>query len=279
MSSAPAETSDQPLATPTPSAPHHSAGDFYIHDFEQADTAALYEIFTAAQLECGISMDYVKMAIAGDLSDINQHYVHAPRSAFFCAVDSSTQQLLGIVGIRPMQVAAKEYYEECVAAYASSLAPSPSMPLIPDTTAELNRMAVAQSARRRGVARALLQHCIAFCHSQRYTHLHLTTMATLKHSVGFYLSCGMRRYRTDRINFKDDPKVGTEAMRRAYEERGEREEDRSRMFIALEEVPTDDAVAADMQRRGVFVGSHFITPVDGSAATEVHTALAATSNT
>ena len=271
----PAEAQEQQSVRPTHSEP---STHFYIRDFEAGDTRAVHAMFAAAQEEYGNSMEYVRHAIEHDLSDATAHYVRAPRSAFFCAVDGATQQLLGIVGIRPLQVAAKEYYEECVAAYASSPAPSPSMPLVPDSTAELNRMAVAQSARRRGVARALLRHCLAFCHAQRYTHLHLTTMATLKHSVAFYSACGMTRYRTDRINFKDDPKVGTEAMRRAYEERGEREEDRSRKFIALDEVPTDDAAAADMQRRGVFVGSHFIAPIDGSAATAAHTPPAAASN-
>ena len=278
MPPTPAEAQDCLPDRPTRSEPAPS-NHFYIRDFEAGDTQAVHAMFAAAQSEYGNSMDYVRHAIEHDLSDATAHYVKAPRSAFFCAVDSATQQLLGIVGIRPLQVGDTDYYNECVAAIAAAHGPTSEVPFVPDTTAELNRMAVAPHARRRGVARSLVHRCLAFCHSQHYTHLHLSTLVTMRQAVAFYTSCGLRRYRTDRQNWKDDERIGTEEMQRVYVQRGEREEDKTKCWIADDEIPTDEAVVTEMRDRGIYMQCHFIIAVNKQTVAQASSAAPANTTT
>ena len=251
----------------TPQPPLDGESGFYIRDCQPSDTAAVHEMFAAAQVEYNNSQDYVRHAFAHDLSDISRHYVHAPRSAFFCALDSHSQALLGIVGIRPMAVGDADYYKECLAVDY----PSAAVPFDPHTTAELNRMVVAPLARRRGIARSLIHRCLAFCHAARYTHLHLSTLATMQPAIAFYTSCGLHRYRTDRQNFMNDVRIGTEAMRRIYMERGEREEDQTKCWITDDELPMDEATGLEMRERGIYFQSHFVISVDKGAAIATET--------
>ena len=267
MSSPIGEAGQQRSASHLSSAASAASSHFHIRSFELKDTATVHELFASAQVEYGNSEDYVKYAIAHDLSDISQQYVHAPRSAFFCAIDASTHTLLGIVGIRPLSVGDTDYYHGCLA----SDYPSAAVPFDPHTTAELNRMAVVPHARRRGIARALIHRCLSFCHSRQYSHLHLSTLATMQQAVAFYSSCGFHRYRTDRQNWMNDPRIGTESMRHAYVDRGEREEDRTKCWIADEEVPQNEAEGLEMRERGIYFQCHFIISVD-KWATQANTA-------
>ena len=258
-SSAEARVVPLPHVSPTPPEP---ATSFYIRNSQPSDTAAVHGLFAYAQAEYGNSDDYVTYAIAHDLSDIEQHYVNAPRSAFYCAVDTASQSLLGIVGIRPLAIGDTDYYNECMACEH----PSTAVPFEPHTTAELNRMAVAPHARRRGIARALIHRCLSFCHSCHYSHLHLSTLATMTQAVAFYTSCGFHRYRTDRQNWMNDVRIGTDTMRRVYVERGEREEDRTKCWIVDSEVPVDEATGLEMRERGIYFQCHFIISVEKWAA-------------
>ena len=262
MSSQDADTAGQLPPQTLLSTAADRASQFYIRSYQPRDTAAIHELFAFGQAEYGNSEDYVRHAIAHDLSDINQHYVHAPRSAFFCAVDTATETVLGIVGIRPLEVGDADYYNECLA----SRYPSTTVPFDPHTTAELNRMAVVPLARRRGVARALIRHCLQFCHTQHYSHLHLSTLATMQQAVAFYSHCGFHRYRTDRQNWMNDERIGTEGMRRVYVERGEREEDKTKCYITDDEVPVDQAAVTEMRERGLYFQCHFIISVEKWAA-------------
>ena len=255
------------------SSPAQSSQHFYIRSFQPEDTASIHQLFANAQYEYGNSDGYVQYAIAHDLADINQHYVHAPRSAFFCAIDShNPAQLLGIVGIRPLTIGDSDYYDECL----SAPHPSTAVPFDPRSTAELNRMAVLPAARRRGIARALIHQCLIYCHTQHYTALHLSTLATMNQATAFYTSCGFRRYRTDRQNWMSDLRIGTAEMRRMYVERGELEEDRTKLWIDESEVPLDESVGLEMRERGIYFQTHLIIDVDKWAAT--HASASAITN-
>ena len=275
MTSHSTEAMEQPPATQPPFTAANRNHHFHIRNFQPSDTAAVHDLFAFAQFEYGNSEDYVKYAKQHDLADIDQHYVNAPHSAFFCAIDTASHTLLGIVGIRPLVVGDTDYYNECLA----SSHPSATVPFDPRTTAELNRMAVLPLARRRGIARALIHRCLSFCHTQHYTHLHLSTLATMRQAVAFYTSCGFHRYRTDRQNFMNDVRIGTEVMRRTYVERGEREEDRTKCWIADDEVPQDEAAGLELRERGIYFQCHFVVSIDKWAATQTNAAHTTASNT
>ena len=206
-------------------------------------------MFIPAQKEYDIPDVYIQKAIDGDLSDIDSHYVNAPRSAYFCAIDSNTDQLLGMVGVRPLSVGSETYYKEVIA----TVYPSDKVPFDPRNTAELNRMVVQPAARRRGIARALIERCAQFCREQGYGHLHLSTMATPP-IVPFYLSCGFQRYRNDRFFVK-----ASEAMRE-HIANGGTEEDATRKFIPNDEVPSDLAEIVKLRERGIVHVTSMILP-------------------
>ena len=251
----------QPAFLPPP-----AVGAFYIRDFEPADTAAVHAVSVAGHEENGSVMEIaIQQALQDDLADIEQQYVRAPRSAFFCAVDSATQELLGTVGVRPLKVGDREYYEQCRAALASSPTPSAVLPFAPDTTAELNRMTVSPHARRRGVARALMQRLLAFCRAQKYTHVHLTTLASMRKAVALYTSCGLRRYRADRLITDDDGKFSMEDVKRTYAQKEQKEQNELKYGVAEDDKPTEEAAIADMRDKGVRLIWHFAMAIDGSA--------------
>ena len=246
-----------PLPSPPPSAP------FHIRPFLPSDLPQVKRLFQSAQEEYGDSTAYCNYAFKADLADVPANYLHALHSTFLCAISSPStsaspldEEVIGIIGLRPMSVADPEYYAECLHA------PPRPLPFDPTRTLEFNRVAVCPSARRLGVARALLDDCLRLARGWGQQAVHLSTLATMPPAVSFYRACGFTQYRIDRVNWVEDPRIGTEEMRRVQRERGDREEDRTRRFIDASEVPLDPAVISEQRSRGIYYQTHLYLRLD-----------------
>ena len=104
---------------------------------------------------------YTEIAIKEELSRIPKYYGARPRQGFWVA---DLDGVVGMVGI--------EQYSENVA--------------------ELRRMAVETSQRRRGIARALLETAEAFCRENGYHRIELNTSERQVAARLLYEKCGYR---------------------------------------------------------------------------------------
>ena len=258
---------DQPPTADGVSGPRR-ARKYHIRPFIPSDIDQVKAIFQHAQEEYGESLEYCTYAMSHDLADVPAHYLQPLHSTFLCTIDGpppapspslppSHSTVIGMVGLRPMCLADPAYYAECLDP------PYPQrVPFDPRVTLEINRMAVSPSARRCGVAASLIASCVQFARAHGFHSIHLSTLATMPPALALYTACGFVRYRTDRQNWVNDPRIGTEEMRRAYKERGDPEEEQTRLFIDPADVPQDPAVHSDHRRRGVYYHTHLFLPID-----------------
>jgi len=237
---------------------------FFIRSYLPIDRDAARHIFAAAQREYGNSDVYIDYALSHDLSDVSLQYLSLPRSHFFCAVERGSKELLGIVGIRSLEVGDVDYYRFCQSDFASLAARVPQWPKDLARVAELNRMAVTRRARRSGVARALFHACVDFCRQHEYDVLHLSTLATMKQACHFWRSTGSIQYSINRSCWENDPKIGTEEMRVANERwrlEGKGEILTPKDDVRAEEVPDDEALILELRDRGIYYQTHFAYPL------------------
>jgi GNAT superfamily N-acetyltransferase len=104
---------------------------------------------------------YVEIAIRGELSRIPEYYFAKPRQGFWVA---DIEGVVGMVGIEQSS----------------------------ERVAELRRMAVETSQRRRGIARALLQAAEAFCRESGYDRIELNTSERQAAARRLYEASGYR---------------------------------------------------------------------------------------
>lgn len=244
-----------------PSSESASPLKFHIRQFTPTDQSIAVKIFVDGQTEFDLAPEYYRYALAHDFADIEANYVKPERSNFWCAVDDVNNEVIGVVGVRPMIVADRDYYDE-VKSYEDR---SSLVPFDPDNCAELNRMAVAPRARRSGVARALLQHLVKWCHEQGYPYVHLTTLVTMRHAFNFYLRCGWTNYRVKRACYESDPRMQTaEMLKRNAELRAAGKGDvlEPKFNVPASEVPFDKQELKDAQTSGILWVAHFVQSTD-----------------
>lgn len=239
---------------------NHRPFRFTIRQFTQADQKTAAMIFKTTQAEFGLSPEYADYALQHDMADIEANYVRPPRSNFFCAVDDDNDEVVGIVGVRPMHVADPDYYNE-VKAYTD-----PSLVAFdPDNCAELNRMAVIPRVRRSGVARSLLNHLVDWSRNAGYPHVHLCTLVTMRHAFNFYLRCGWINYRIYRGFYENDPKMQNDAMLKRNAEL--RAAGKGHLLepcfnVSVDEVPLDNEKVREAGLSGILWVAHFYTSTE-----------------
>ena len=137
-----------------------------IRDFHPTDLQQARELFASGLMEFAGEMEqvvrrYVEHALQDDMSDIPAHYQSNSRVNFWVA--ESEQSVVGIVGIQPTEN---------------------------EDEAELRRMSVSSSVRRRGLGRRLLETTENFCRDQGYRRIVLSTVDILQPALSMYKSNG-----------------------------------------------------------------------------------------
>jgi len=164
---------------------------FCIRPFQPQDLEQCRALFQSGQEEYQNPAEYIQYIINTDLSDVMANYINRDRSCLWVAVSVSDDEVIGLVGIRPLQIGDPSYYSSC----------QQSKEVDVDNEAELNRMVVSSSWRRRGVGRALLETCLAFCRFHRYSTLHLSTLADMKAATDFYKANKLSAIKVERLDF------------------------------------------------------------------------------
>ncbi len=149
-----------------------------IRTFQPDDLAQVRELFVSGLLEFASGLEqevrrYVDHSLEDDMADIPGNYLSHPRSNFWVAVSGGV--VVGIVGIQP-----REKQEE----------------------AELRRMSVSSSVRRRGIGRKLLQTTEDFCRDKGYVRICLSSVTILEPAIVMYHNFG---YRTVKVEPYGDP--------------------------------------------------------------------------
>ena len=136
--------------------------------------------------EAGIPAHYTKPAGSGFWVAVATQ----PRETHHCLPDVSYPFIAGTLALRPSRACAqdKEYPALCAERGFDF-----------DKEATLNRMVTADAARRRGVARALLQVAEEMARASGYKGLHLGTASTGRAAVSLYLNNGFTVLRE--VNF------------------------------------------------------------------------------
>ena len=136
-----------------------------IRSYEERDREAVICLFRDFMAEMGDFAAYVERAISEELGRIAAYYLTDPRQGFWVADD-----VVGMVGIERQS----------------------------DKVAELRRMVVARTHRRRGMARALLATAEDFCRQAGYATIVLNTSELQRPAMLLYEASGYRRVRTAR---------------------------------------------------------------------------------
>jgi GNAT superfamily N-acetyltransferase len=129
---------------------------------------------------------YVEHAIGVELGRIDEYYLAREGHGFWVADDGG---VIGMVGVERHSAGA----------------------------AELRRMAVAASHRRRGIARSLLHTAEAFCREQGYATMVLSTSELQAPAMRLYESSGYRCVRTETATAGSHKTPGAGLTRRWYE--------------------------------------------------------------
>ena len=136
-----------------------------IRTFQPQDAEPVRHLFAQGQLDfaAGITetiQAYIQESLADDLSDIPANYLRQSGSHFWVAEIAGL--IKGIVGIQRRS----------------------------NHEAELRRMSVSADSRRQGIGWKLLETTEAFCRSNGYHHIRLTTVTHLQPAIAMYLRFG-----------------------------------------------------------------------------------------
>ena len=137
----------------------------------------------AVQLPRYHARAYVEKCLADDMAAPWQHYCGRRGGCFWVAKDEATGEVLGTVAVEPLDKATRE----ALGAGGGGGA------------AELRRMSVASSARRRGVARALLAALTRHCAQLGYGRVVLDTSTLQAEACALYERVGFERARVTPI--------------------------------------------------------------------------------
>ncbi len=158
-------------------------------DSDQAGVIALFRQFMAELTPRGREAEfeaYVQRAVDEELSRIETYYLGRPGQAFWVAEGGG---VLGMAGIERRS----------------------------DSCAELRRMAVERSQRRRGIARRLLGVAEGFCREAGYRSVALSTSELQVAAMKLYESCGYRRTGSETAEAQTHKTVGGGIARFHYE--------------------------------------------------------------
>ena len=146
-----------------------------IRPYKSADREAVIGLFRQFMEEHGFA-DYVERAIAEELGRIDAYYA-GPGQGFWVAEE---QGIAGMVGVERES----------------------------DSIAELRRMVVERSRRRRGIARMLLATAEGFCRRAGYSAIVLSTSELQAPAMRLWESSGYRLLRTEKSEATTHKQVG-----------------------------------------------------------------------
>ena len=163
-----------------------------IRRYRPSDQGAVIALFRESMWELappqlgGAFQSYIERAIADELGRIEEYYFRDPRQHFWVAEEG---RVLGMAGIEKHT----------------------------DDAAELRRMAVERSRRRKGIARQLLATAEAFCREQGYRRIVLSTSELQAAAERLYESSGYARVREEKEAPASHKSVGAGLTRLHYE--------------------------------------------------------------
>ncbi|KAH7304955.1 acyl-CoA N-acyltransferase [Stachybotrys elegans] len=137
----------------------------------------------------GLGVDLSFQNFAAEVAGLPGKYA-SPTGALLIAVDSITDEVLGCVGLRPIEIA-------------------PEYKTTPGRHCEVKRLFVYPEARGRSVGRLLVRELVRIAQAQGYDGMVLDTLARLVPAVRLYRSEGfveIARYYFNSIE-KDEPVV------------------------------------------------------------------------
>jgi len=138
-----------------------------IRSFQTPDAEAVRTLFAEGLMDFAQGYEeevggYVQESLNDDLADINASYMDDPANHFWVAdIDGEVK---GMVGVQ----------------WRSS------------QEAELRRMSVSSTARRRGIGLMLLETVEAFCRDRGHQRIQLTTVSLLAPAIAMYQRFGFR---------------------------------------------------------------------------------------
>ena len=156
---------------------------FNIREFGPQDLELVQGLFAsgliefAGENEHGVKR-YVERALEDDMADIPHHYQTRPGGNFW--VVEYQNSLVGHVGIQPSNK---------------------------ENEAELRRMSVSSSVRRRGVGRRLLETTEDFCRSMGYSRITLSTVEFLRPALAMYHNHGYMLVKVDPYRVPPDGQI------------------------------------------------------------------------
>ncbi|MFL5253499.1 MAG: GNAT family N-acetyltransferase [Rhodopila sp.] len=170
-----------------------SAGSVVIRPYQDEDSAAVIELFirvNRALAPEGMEEafeSYIALALTQEISRIPDYY-GGPDRGFWVAVDAAGR-LLGTYGLEPA----------------------------PPDALELRRMYVAPEARRRGIARTMLQHAERSCVALGHRKLVLSTASIQTAALALYRVAGYRLVREETARAASNKTVGGGIARLHFE--------------------------------------------------------------
>jgi putative acetyltransferase len=133
---------------------------------------------------------YIERAIDEELGRIEEYYFARERQGFWVAEDGEmSRRIIGMVGVERHS----------------------------DDAAELRRMAVEKTQRRKGIGRQLLAHAEAFSRQQGYARIVLSTSELQTAATRLYESSGYRRMREEAAAAASHKSAGAGLTRYHYE--------------------------------------------------------------
>ncbi|PKB64471.1 MAG: hypothetical protein BZY80_02650 [SAR202 cluster bacterium Io17-Chloro-G2] len=136
-----------------------------IRSFQAQDAEAVRSLFAQGLMDFAQGFErevggYVQESLNDDLADIDSSYMDDPANHFWVADEDG--EVKGMVGVQRRS----------------------------DQDAELRRMSVASTARRRGVGLMLLETVEAFCLERGHQRIQLTTVNLLTAAIAMYRRFG-----------------------------------------------------------------------------------------
>ena len=136
-----------------------------IRSFQTQDLETVRSLFAQGLMEFAQGYErevggYVEDSLKDDLADIDGSYMDDPANHFWVADDGG--EVKGMVGVQRRS----------------------------GQEAELRRMSVASTARRRGIGLMLLESVEAFCRDRGHQRIRLTTVSLLEPAIAMYRRFG-----------------------------------------------------------------------------------------
>ena len=165
---------------------------FAIRRYTDTDHAAARDLFIAVNRElapagmCEAFERYIERSLAEEIDRLASYY-EEKQGAFFVAHEGET--LAGMFGLEGLGTPA----------------------------AELRRMYVAASFRKRGLARMMLEHAEHVCREARTPMLTLSTSELQQAALAFYRNAGYRLVREETVAAQSNKTVGGDIRRYYFE--------------------------------------------------------------